>query len=78
MTEYKVGDSVWLYNGGNPNPLVKGKVVHKFQLNDSPMYYIVELPTEIEPLLVVRDWATLSSDGKTLNIYKGPHVWPIN
>ena len=64
---YSHGDSVWIYgvSRGNARP-VKGKVIKTFDLsdcgyNDEP-HYLVEIPTEIEPLLEVRTWHTISQD----------------
>ena len=66
---YNNGDSVWIYgiSRGNARP-VKGTVIKSFNLsdcgyNDEP-HYLVEIPTEIEPLLEVRTWHNMSQDEK--------------
>lgn len=66
---YENGDSVWIYgiSQSNTRP-VKGKVIKRFNLvdcgyNDEP-HYLIEVPTEIEPLLEVRTWHNMSQDEK--------------
>ena len=65
---YNIGDTVWIYgvslNNRKPN---KGTIIHKFTLEEagwSPdiVHYIVSIPTEIESLLEVRTWDTISQD----------------
>jgi hypothetical protein len=67
MTEYEVGREVWICIGKTAT-IVKGTIVHKF-----PMYnmtqYVVEIMTHIDPVLEVRNWFTISEDGKNLNIW---------
>ena len=66
-TEYEVGQVLW-FAEGRPG-LTKGTVVHKFQIDNMQMY-VLSIPTEIDDLYVVRDWMTLSEDGKALNMWK--------
>ena len=65
--KYENGDTVWIYgiSRGNARPF-KGTVLKSFNLsdcgyNDEP-HYLVEIPTEIEPLLEVRTWHNMSQD----------------
>lgn len=65
--EYAIGDSVWIYGVSvNNNRSVKGKVIKSIDLSaqghlNGP-YYIVEVPTHIEPLLEIRTWENMSQD----------------
>lgn len=68
MSKYNVGDTVWYHNG--TGRLIKGSVIMVVDLpNYASEQYIVETPTHIEPVLVIRDWWTLSGDGKKLNAF---------
>jgi hypothetical protein len=66
---YNNGDSVWIYgiSRNNARP-VKGTVIKSFDLSDcgynDELHYLVEIPTEIEPLLEVRTWHNISQDEK--------------
>ena len=66
--EYKIGDNAWVYgvsSGAGFNKPVKGKVVHAMEIDGfSGVHYVVAIDTEIEPLLEVRTWETLSQDSK--------------
>jgi hypothetical protein len=65
---YNIGDTVWIYGVSlNNRKTTKGLIIHKFTLEDagwSPdiVHYIVSIPTEIETLLEVRTWETISQD----------------
>jgi hypothetical protein len=77
--EYEVGRKVWIHNGGKDNPLVEAEIVHKFKLDWGSMNYVLEIPTPVDPILVVRDWFSISEDGKTLNIWrKLKDMWEEN
>ena len=54
---YKVGDDAWIYCGNHQGEMTKGRVVHVFSLPGwaIPEHYVVEIETEIDPLLEVRD-----------------------
>lgn len=62
---YAVGDTVWIYGINRlDNKSVQGTVIKVFTIdygnyNKEP-HYLVEVPTEIEPLLEVRTWHTIS------------------
>lgn len=64
---YDVGETVWIYgiDQRNARPY-RGQIVKKFTINfegfDNESYYIVAIPTEIEPLLEIRTWQTISQD----------------
>ena len=65
--QYEMKDPAWIHLGNGK--LTKGKVVDIFDLEhagyDKNMeFYIIEIPTEIENLLEVRTWATMSQDAK--------------
>ena len=72
FTDYEVGQDVWIALGG-PG-LVKGRIVHYFTLPDYGYYntqYIIEIPTSIDPILEVRDAATMSpSEDKPIGIWQ--------
>jgi hypothetical protein len=63
--KYAVGDTVWIYGINRDNTRsVQGTVIKMFTIdygnyNKEP-HYLVEVPTEIEPLLEVRTWHTIS------------------
>jgi hypothetical protein len=62
---YNIDDTVWIYGISKNNiKSTQGTVIKKFTIdygnyNNEP-YYIIEVPTEIEPLLEVRTWHTIS------------------
>lgn len=62
---YNTGDTVWIYGiSKNNTKSTQGVVIKKFTIdyenyNNEP-YYIIEVPTEIEPLLEIRTWHTIS------------------
>lgn len=66
---YSVGDTVWIY-GISPknNKLIQGKVLKELDLSDvgytAGPYYIIEIPSHIDPLLEIRTWDTMSQDNK--------------
>ena len=63
--KYAVGDTVWIYGISKNNvKSTQGIVIKVFTIdygnyNKEP-HYLVEVPTEIEPLLEVRTWHTIS------------------
>ena len=63
--KYNVGDTVWIYGISKGNTKsTQGTVIKKFTIdyesyNNEP-HYLIEVPTEIEPLLEVRTWHTIS------------------
>jgi hypothetical protein len=59
--KYAVGDTVWIYGIGKNQKSTQGKVVKVFNIEGYvDTQYVVEIPTEIEPLLEVRTWHTIS------------------
>jgi hypothetical protein len=62
---YNVEDTVWIYGISRTNEKsTQGKVIKVFTIdygnyNDEP-HYLIEIPTEIEPVLEVRTWHTIS------------------
>jgi hypothetical protein len=59
--KYAVGDTVWIYGIGRNERSTQGKVVKVFNIEGYvDTHYVVEIPTEIEPLLEVRTWHTIS------------------
>lgn len=67
---YNIGDSAWIYgllNDRGENVLREGKVIKTFNIDygnyDSTcQYYVVEIPSSIDPLLEVRVWENMSQD----------------
>jgi hypothetical protein len=65
--QYEINDDVWIHIG--TGKLHKGKIVEYFDLGHigrdrSTEYYVIEIPTSIEPLLEVRTWQEMSQDQK--------------
>lgn len=65
--QYEINDDVWIHIG--TGKLHKGKVVEYFDLGHIGRtrdieYYVIEIPTSIEPLLEVRTWEEISQDSK--------------
>jgi hypothetical protein len=61
---YNIGDPAWIHGvDGTRNYLVKGQVVHVFEINGyHGVHYVVAVPTGIEDLLEIRTWETISQD----------------
>jgi hypothetical protein len=63
--KYNVGDTVWIYGISRDNiKSTQGTVIKRFTIdygsyNNEP-HYLIEVPTEIESLLEVRTWHTIS------------------
>ena len=56
------GDTVWIYLGGYSG-LTEGKVLEVLDLKEhgyAHEQYLIEVPTSIDPVLVLRDFHTLS------------------
>lgn len=72
--QYEMNDVVWIHLGNGK--LTKGKIVDIFDLahagySKETEFYIVEIPTEIEALLEVRTWESISQDAKgPIGIYR--------
>lgn len=66
--EYHIDDPVWIYGITRDNKLVKGTIIKKFTMDhhhyDDELYYVIAIPTEIEPLLEIRTWHNISQDSK--------------
>jgi len=65
--QYEMNDEAWIHLGDGK--LSKGKIVDIFDLEHAGYskdieFYIVEIPTEIDPLLEVRTWGQISQDAK--------------
>jgi hypothetical protein len=60
--KYNVGDVVWIYGVRRANDKsTQGTVVKTFNIEGyDDMHYVVSIPTEIEPLLEIRTWQTIS------------------
>lgn len=62
---YNIGDDVWIYGITIENKITQGKVIAKIDLSTAGLlepYYIISIPTHIEPLLEIRTWQTMSQD----------------
>jgi hypothetical protein len=59
---YAVGDTVWIYGVNTIDAKsTEGKVVKAFNIEGyNDMHYVISIPTEIEPLLEIRTWQTIS------------------
>ena len=60
--KYNVGDAVWIYGIQRDNvKSTQGTVVKAFTIEGyNETHYVVAIPTEIEPLLEIRTWQTIS------------------
>jgi hypothetical protein len=60
--KYNVGDVVWIYGIRRANDKsTQGTVVKSLNIEGyNDMHYVVSIPTEIEPLLEIRTWQTIS------------------
>ena len=60
--KYNVGDVVWIYGIRRDNSIsTQGTVIKAFTIEGyNDLHYVVEIPTEIEPLLEIRTWQTIS------------------
>lgn len=60
--KYNIGDTVWIYGvTRQSNKSTEGTVVKAFNIEGyTDMHYVVSIPTEIEPLLELRTWQTIS------------------
>ena len=63
---YQVGDTVWIHGITRDNKLTEGVVVKKFQIDynnwSDEEHYVIAITTEIEPLLEIRTWHSISQD----------------
>ena len=62
--QYNIGDIVWIYGITNGRS-TKGTVIQTFTVDQdnwdpNRVHYVISVPTEIEPLLEVRTWETIS------------------
>lgn len=70
-TDYKVGDKAWIHGvdeDTTKNRLCEGTIVHEFSLPDHYLgnkYYVIEIPTHIDPLLEVRNAWSMSPNADT-------------
>lgn len=68
--KYEIGDAVWIYGITRSNAkLSKGKIIATLDLthagyNPNIIHYVISIPNEIEPLLEIRTWETMSQDDK--------------
>jgi len=65
--QYELNEDAWIHLGNGK--LSKGKVIDIFDLEHAGYdketeFYIIEIPTEIDPLLEVRTWSQISQDAK--------------
>ena len=60
--KYNVGDTAWIYGISRTNlKSTQGTVVKSFSIEGyNDMHYVISIPTEIEPLLEIRTWQTIS------------------
>ncbi len=65
--QYEIRDKVWIHITGSV--LTEGTVVEYFDLGHLGKtreieYYVIEIPTEIDPIYEVRTWEQISQDKK--------------
>ena len=66
--EYSINDTVWIAGiDSKNNALVPGRIIKAFTIDTnnydaSIVYYVVEIPSSIEPILEIRTWETISQD----------------
>jgi len=60
--KYNVGDTVWIYGVSLTNvKSTQGTVIKAFTIEGyNDLHYVVSIPTEIESLLEIRTWQTIS------------------
>jgi hypothetical protein len=62
--KYNIGDTVWIYGIGNNRKSTKGTVIKSFTIDyasyNDEVHYVIAIPTEIENLLEIRTWHTIS------------------
>jgi hypothetical protein len=62
--QYNIGDTVWIYGIGNNRKSSKGTVIKSFKIDyesfNDEVHYVISIPTEIENLLELRTWHTIS------------------
>jgi len=62
--KYNIGDTVWIYGIGNSKKSTKGTVIKSFIIDyenyNDEVHYVIAVPTEIENLLEIRTWHTIS------------------
>jgi|688.fasta_scaffold1244236_1 hypothetical protein len=63
---YNIGEDVWIFGIASSNKITKGRVVAAIDLSTQgygpDLHYIIAIPTNIEPLLELRTWHTISQD----------------
>jgi hypothetical protein len=60
-THYQIGDFAWIYLRNHNGNKTKSTVVHSFQLDYGPTYYVCEVSTPVDPLLEVRDSMSMAA-----------------
>jgi hypothetical protein len=71
LVRRSVGDPVWVYAPGHKGEKTKGKVVNVFNL-DYGEYYVVEIETHVDPVLLVYDPITVSdAEDKPIGFDRG-------
>ena len=67
-TQYNIDDTVWIAGiDSKNNALIPGRIIKTFNIDfnnydPSIVYYVVEVPSSIEPILEIRTWDTISQD----------------
>jgi hypothetical protein len=61
---YAIGDTVWIYGISMiENKLTQGIVVKTFTIdNFNDTFYVISVPSSLEPLLLIRTWEAISQD----------------
>ena len=73
-TDYKVGDTVWIFMSHHQGQMTKGQIVHEFSLPDwyeGNKHWVVEVPTSVDALLEVRDeWSMSPAKDKPIGLFQ--------
>lgn len=70
MTELKVGDPIWFYATGHNGEMTKGEFIGTIDRNGNSLYVIAVPRPPVDEDYEVRDWNTISLDGKSINFFK--------
>lgn len=67
---YEIGDEAWIFLHNHKGKKTKSTVVHKFMMYGM-MQYVCEIPTYVDPILVVRDmWTMAGSEDENIGLWE--------
>lgn len=85
--KYTTGENAWIHGiSTNNNKLYKGTVVKVLDLSDcgyTHPHYIISIPNQVEALLEIRTWETMSQDergpvGGLREVLNSENTWPTH